>query len=293
MHIPQGPATSPNEASRPHPSRQEINVSSSQAQDNYESENAAISLAQVVEKSDGIISELNRLLKEYAEVSLQSLGAQHPVKIAVQQLFWLISQSANPDESCLVFSEKIIGTLFISDSILAREVYVLVIRRLADFSKPLANELSEWFMYSTDSQKYNIPVILAILRADIITCLELDLHLSRQLETGSIAFLSFVCQILRNLCLSVNAHYTHLDFLYVFESLRRLKSGHTQEVEALLIEINIHSAVWKLNDVVDGSYVNVRDLTANVLKEWHESFSHPASNENFQADFATKATRLH
>ena len=204
-------STKPRQESRPNSIPPEIDAA----------ESPMIPLVQVVEKAQTLVTDLNRLLIEHSNVSLQSLNAQHPVKIAVQQLFWLISQSGNPDESCLIFSEKIVNYLFLTESSLAREVYVLVLRRLADFSKPLANELTEWFMYNTDSQKYNVDVIVLLLRADIITCLELDIHISRQAETAKDSFIGFILDLLYNCCLAEDESYSYVDFLYTYESLRR------------------------------------------------------------------------
>jgi CCR4-NOT transcription complex subunit 1 len=207
--------------------------------------------------------------------------------MAVQQLFWLISQSAHPDESCLIFSEKIVQALFLSEFVLAREVYVLVIRRLADFSKPLSNELAEWFMYSMDLQKYNIPVILAFLRADLISCLELDLHLARQLESGSENFLAFVCDIVSECCLSPNAFYSYIDFLYIVEGLGRLKSRPAAAVK-LLNDVNATSAILKLRDTPKDNLQAIAASSNSLFKEWYAAFCHPASSDAFQLEFVTK-----
>lgn len=242
---------------------------------------------------------MNRILVENAASNLQSLGAQHPVKLAVQQLFWLISQSANPDESCLIFSEKIIRSLFVTESSLAREVYVLVIRRLADFSKPLANDLAEWFMYNTDTEKYKVPVIAAVLRAEIISCLELDLHLSRQLEVSPRTIASFVIELIRELCLGESPQYSYIDFLHTYESLRRLQSLKTKEyqffvflilnrVETFLKDIDSQSALDKISGIPKDNSQVVRDCFTMLFKEWFTSFCHPASSESFHSDFVNK-----
>ena len=223
MRIPHGVVgAASNEAARPLLPRQEIRTAQGGQPESVTPESSVIPLTQIAEKAQGLVADLNRFLQENANVPLQSLNAQHPVKQAVQQLFWLISQSGNPDESCLIFSEKIIGFLFLSESLLAREVYVLVLRRLADFSKPLANELADWFMYNTDAQKYNVDVIIAIMRADIITCIEVDLHTSRQLENDS--NIEFALELLSKCCLGETPLYSYADFLYTYECLRRMPS---------------------------------------------------------------------
>ncbi|KAJ3305272.1 hypothetical protein HDV03_001870 [Kappamyces sp. JEL0829] len=284
MRIPNATVSAFNEASRPLLPRQEI--ASTQGH-GLEGENPAISIIQVIEKAPGLVNDLDRLLAENASAPLQSLSAQHPVKIAVQQLFWLISQSGNPDESCLIFSEKIVKALFLSESLLAREVYILVLRRLADFSKPLANELAEWFMYSTDVQKQNVAVTFAILNADIITCLELDLHLSRQLEIGSDGFLKFAMDLLRECCLAPNASYSYIDFLHTFETLRRSKSFKSKEVELFLADVNARSALSRFGDVPkDG--IHLKEHYIFLFKEWFTAFCHPASSEKFHLDFVSK-----
>ena len=176
-------------------------------------------------------------------------------------------------------------------SVLAREVYVLVIRRLADFSKPLSNELAEWFMYSIDLQKYKIPVILAFLRADLISCLELDLHLARQLESGSENFLTFVCDVLNECCLSANAFYSYIDFLYVVEGLGRLKNRPAVVVK-LLTDINATSAIWKLQRAPKDNMQAIGAASTDLFKEWYASFCHPASSDASQLEFVTKVRHI-
>lgn len=109
-----------------------------------------LELSQVLEKFTFLLSELDHQISECSESSLESLGQAHQIKSQVQQIFWLISQASNPDESCLLFAEKIVGALYKNCCALALEVYILILRRFFDISKTLPRELKDWFLYSED-----------------------------------------------------------------------------------------------------------------------------------------------
>jgi hypothetical protein len=118
-------------------------------------ENPAVllSLGAVLEKFMEVLTDLDKLISENSSSTLESLGPQSPIKVSVQQIFWLISQAANPDESCLLFAEKIVGVMYKNSNLLAIEVYILVVRRFFDISKTLPRELKEWFLYNEDPVK--------------------------------------------------------------------------------------------------------------------------------------------
>jgi CCR4-NOT transcription complex subunit 1 len=117
---------------------------------NESNSNQLLTLQQVVEKFSLVGNELERIILENGNANLESLGPKHEIKVTVQQIFRLISQSANPDECCLLFAEKLVGMLYKANLPLAREVYVLVLRRFFEISKTLPKELKDWFLYSED-----------------------------------------------------------------------------------------------------------------------------------------------
>ena len=109
-----------------------------------------MTLSEIVEKFIVVGKDIEQAIMGSVNLTLESLDAKHPVKNSVQKIFWLISQSANPDETCLLFAERIVGMLYKLNNSLAREVLVFILRRFFDLSKTLPRELKDWFLYSED-----------------------------------------------------------------------------------------------------------------------------------------------
>ncbi len=128
--------------------RQEI-VSGVQT-NNVENLNSTSNINQSIDKFNAILLDLEKIIRENPNEYLDSFTTSHSLKIAMQNIFRLATQSQFKDECCLIFAEKIINSMYKNNSILAREAYILIIKKLIESSRSLLRELKEWFFYSDD-----------------------------------------------------------------------------------------------------------------------------------------------
>ena len=251
-----------------------------------ENPNELLGFAKVIEKFTVLGSEIDQVLRENAGKSLESLDASHPVKNSVQKLFWLISQSANPDETCLLFAERIVGMLYATNSSLAREVFVLVLRRFFDLSKTLPRELKDWFLYSEDDRKFNQDIYLAIMKADLVTSHEVDLHLARLLEHGNEKVHKFVIGLLSLCCLGDKPGFLYTEFLHTMRGIKHqvLEGESSTLFNPFLAEIRKMMAIFQCKSLVARGTDLLKCFEA-IFEEWVEISSHSGIGMETQTDF--------
>jgi CCR4-NOT transcription complex subunit 1 len=248
------------------------------------------SLPQAIEKFSSIVQDLDRFITENGNATLESLGSQHGIKVTVQQLFWVISQSANPDECCLLIAEKLVGYLYSNTTRLAKEVYILILRRFFDLSKTLPKELKEWFLYNEDDRKYSPEIYSAVIKADIISPHEVDLHLARLIEHNP-SNLEFAIELINRCCLGEAPFCVYTDFLYTIACVRKsIASGYAVDSGSLLIQnVEKRTALMELSHVAlstnDCNNVDFKKTLSFVFEEWVEIASHLGTSVQTQTEF--------
>lgn len=138
-----------------------------------------ITVAQSMEKFQGMIAELDKALQRATVDNLNALPLHHDIKMLIREIPVTVTQSASTDATALTFSQKVVQLLYKSESELARQVYVNILQRLCDQSAKVAKEVSQWLIYAEDVRKFNIPVTVSLIKAGLIDISELDAQLAR------------------------------------------------------------------------------------------------------------------
>lgn len=138
-----------------------------------------ITVAQSMEKFQGMIAELDKALQRATVSNLNALPLHHDIKMLIREIPVTVTQSASTDSTALTFSQKVVQLLYKSETELARQVYVNILQRLCDQSAKVAKEVSQWLIYAEDVRKFNIPVTLSLIQAGLIDVGELDAQLAR------------------------------------------------------------------------------------------------------------------
>jgi CCR4-NOT transcription complex subunit 1 len=276
---------------QPQPAPDQVVRIRPEARSDVESEASGLfPLPLAIEKFNTVIQDLDRLITEYGSASLESLGPQHVIKLTVQQLFWIISQTANPDNCCLLIAERLVGYIYSNASKLAKEVYILILRRFFELSKALPRELKEWFLYNEDKRKYDADIYSAVIKADIIAPHEVDLHLARLIEhdTGNI---SFAIGLISMTCLAESPICLYTDFLYTLACIKKaIANGVEVEVAQHLVQqleertaLKELARLYKSN--ADLNTVETRRVLSLVFEEWVEIASHLGTSTSTQNSF--------
>lgn len=240
---------------------------------------------QILQKFTVIMTELDRHITENSNFTFDKLPNQHPIKVALSQISYLLSQSANADECCLLFGEKVVQMLFSNKSPLACEVYIFMLRKLIDGAKVLSRELKEWFLYGDDQRKYDIGITIALINAQILTCAEIDNRLGQMIDAGSVGSVTFGITLIKQI-LETTTVIGIADFLYTINAIKTVDSrgDRIDGIKNFLAEVSYNSALGRLkrSNAHDPSFKN---LLGMVFEEWVQIYSHASSSMKSRVEF--------
>ncbi|KAJ3269632.1 hypothetical protein HDV01_001148 [Terramyces sp. JEL0728] len=240
---------------------------------------------QILQKFTIIMTELDLHITENASSTFDLLPNQHPIKTALGQISYILSQSANADECCLLCGEKVVQMLFANKSSLACEVYVFILRKLIDGAKVLSRELKEWFLYGDDQRKYDTRITIALINAQILTCSDIDNRLGQMIDAGSSGSIFFAISLIREILVSNNVVGT-TDFLYTINAIKSIdgRGANVDRIKGFLQDISSYTSLGRLKRSIstDAAF---KSLLAMVFEEWVHVYSHPSSSVKARAEY--------
>ncbi|KAK4047791.1 CCR4-NOT core subunit cdc39 [Microbotryomycetes sp. JL201] len=140
---------------------------------------AALSGSQAMDKFAALINELEVLLAQDPNQALARVPAQAEIRQVMNQVLEVASKSSARDETALACSQKVVQLLYRSTSSLAREVFTALLEQLCTLSVKVAREVMAWLVYAEDERKFNVPVTIALVQAQLINLAELDTQLAK------------------------------------------------------------------------------------------------------------------
>lgn len=82
--------------------------------------------------------------------SITDLPSEHDVIAILREITVLAVRSITRDATTLLFSQKVVSSLYRATSDLARDAYVTLLVRLCEMSPETAKEVVEWLLYAED-----------------------------------------------------------------------------------------------------------------------------------------------
>jgi hypothetical protein len=70
-------------------------------------------------------------------------------------------------------------------------------------------------------RKFQTEIYFAVMRAELITSIETDLHLARLIEHGTSSMKSFAIALLSSCCLGDNPFFLYTEFLHTLREIKR------------------------------------------------------------------------
>ncbi|KAL7754375.1 CCR4-NOT core subunit cdc39 [Sorochytrium milnesiophthora] len=249
----------------------------------------ALTLQQSVEKFTQLMAEIESLLSSAGAAAAQSLAdlpPSHELRACFRQVPHLLPANADKDELALVYAQKVVQFLYTNDSELARETYVVMLRDLCDQSKQAAKEVLSWLLYADDERKFNVPVTVTILRANLLTIAEQDQQLARLIENGHTAATDFAVKLIRRCILEEPPLGTISDFFNCLDILNRLvQKGSAAENVVKLIEDVRQRADPSGPNALTPEQSALHEQLAYAFAEWVRLYQHPNANEKLFASF--------
>ncbi len=205
-----------------------------------------LTTAQSMDKFQEMISDLDKLLVRLPVDSLAALPFSHDVKTIIRQIPVIATQSANSDQTALAFSQKVVQLLYKSQSALGREIYVTILQRLCDLFPKVAKEVTQWLIYAEDPRKNNVPVNVALIRANLIVAQEQDIQMAKMIVRDfSSATQDFAADLVRECILSDTPCVSRNQFAHTLEALLTAVNSRraTPVVERLLEDLQARSGM--------------------------------------------------
>ncbi|KAK3820433.1 MAG: CCR4-Not complex component, Not1-domain-containing protein [Benniella sp.] len=245
--------------------------------------NAPIPLSahQALERFVQIISELDKLISLSPSMPLAALPPSHEVKALARLVPMIPAQSFSPDETALMFSQKIVQLLYKTDQTLSRDVYAALLEQLCALSSKVAKEVTEWLIYADDERKFNVPVTVTLIKAGLVSLVDQDMQLARSIDIGRSGVVEYTIKLIRECVLSDQPCASRNEFINSLNILNRLaqRGGKAVEPIVLLIEdIRRRSQVPReATKDVDNSVL--REQLAFIFAEWIRVYQLPTSND--------------
>lgn len=201
-------------------------------------------VAQSVEKFQEMVAELVTIVGRTSAENLAILPLHHDIKMIIRQVPVVATQSINPDQSALAFSQKVVQLLYRSEGNLGREVFVTILQRLCDLFPKVAKEVTQWLIYAEDARKFNVPVTIALVRAGLIRLPELDAQLAKMiLREFAPAVLDFTSGFIREAVLTEQPVAQRQQFAASLDALSTaaVNQRATEQTERLLEDLQLRS----------------------------------------------------
>lgn len=253
----------------------------------------ALAPTQVLERFVIMAAELEMLLADAGDsITLATLPSGHLVNQVAPHVARLVAQGAPRDETVLLLAQKAVQLLYRAQTMLAREVWVLVLEQLCELSLKVAREVTAWLVYAEDERKFNVPVTIALLRANLVSISELDRQLAKLILRGhyGTSALEYVAQLVHELVLVPGAIVTHTQLVNVITALQRAaQRGLSSPTSARVLAELEDRGEGGANTVVSGApAATLREQLAYSFASWVRVYQQSPSPEKSFIEFVTQ-----
>ncbi|KAJ1898449.1 CCR4-NOT core subunit cdc39, partial [Coemansia sp. IMI 209127] len=194
--------------------------------------------AQCFERFAVIIAELDKIVSNAApNVSLSQLPSQHEACLFARDIIILAVRSANPDETAMDFAQALVNYLYRSESLLAIDLYVLLLARMCEMSVRVAKEVTNWLAFADDERKYNVEVTVALINEGLVSVEDQDTQLARLVDAGRPTAVDFAASLLRKTIVDKSAATSIRSFSKAIQALVKLaQNGRAAQSVTQLLE---------------------------------------------------------
>eukprot|EP00158_Paraphelidium_tribonemae_P009756 Partr_v1_DN28952_c0_g1_i2_m25897 putative ccr4-Not transcription complex len=239
-------------------------------------------LQQVTEKISGNLNELEKSIRENSKAIVADLPSNHEIILLVRQINLMISQFANRDEVALWFAQTLVDLLYKTDSAFGMEIYIILLERISELSRRVARECLVWLLFSDDERKLNVPVSAALIQSGMLNILELDAHLSKEMESVRLPVVEFGVQLMHKCLFEEPRIATPNEFHYSMLSLAKLAAGNH-------IPESVKSNVSTLRSAFPGVFISQSEATLStkeafvlLFDEWVRLFQANGAESTWQ-----------
>ncbi|CAN6622942.1 general negative regulator of transcription subunit 1 [Trichomonascus vanleenenianus] len=249
-----------------------------------------------------LIELLEKAIAESKETSFTELTAEHKVSQIMTQILTTAQRSPMRDQLVLRTSQITVSLLFTAtDSQLGREVLCFMLDRLCEYSAATAKEVVLWLIYSDDERKYNVPVMVTLLRAKLITATEMDVNLAKQVLSKNEAAIKFAAGLMHEAVLGKSPCALRTEFTGCLDAMELLAKEDPPNklatgILAALEKSNARALRFESFDLAslnneptkkssdeskeeEGGEMSLNDQMGYIFAEWIRLIQHPCRTE--------------
>ncbi|KAG5419974.1 CDC39 [Candida metapsilosis] len=225
-----------------------------------------------------------QLVSEVSENKLSNLPPNHPIMTTLTQALAIAQSNALKYPDLLLrAAQYAVNCLFtqVHNNPMSNEIYVVILDKLCEFSPSTAKDVIWWLVNSSDQRKFNMPVILSLLKVQLISPIKFDESISKLIkESHNPEIVKFGASLLLNVFtaeepvrpIALRSEFAKtLDALYEYKKLS-LSSEEDKQAQA---------EVEKLFEVLRTTKPATSELYAQlgyVFTEWVRLLTHGAQD---------------
>jgi CCR4-NOT transcription complex subunit 1 len=241
---------------------------------------------QILERFAQYVNELDKLLSVTNVTGFNSLPMQHDIVTLVRHIPLLAMSSFDKAEAARTFAQKVVQLLYKSETQLSRETYVILLERLCEVSPNVGVLVTSWLTHADDERKYNVPVTMALIKANLIDLPEQDQELAILIDSGRMSAIDFTARLIRACLFGETPLAGRQDFMASLEALHRLR-GNIPDSVLLLMEEMRRRATSNLpvapQPMLDGNDLQdeagIEERLHFFFTEWVRLYQHPSTTE--------------
>lgn len=151
----------------------------------------------LLEKLVILMKRIEDIIKQYSDEVLYSIKDITDIHILLIQIpNIIISNNNNIDDIPLMLFEKIITSLYKSNTTLSQDVYTFILNILFKFLEDISTRITSWFLSIDSEVKLNVSVTKSILKSKLISTEEFDDKLSQQLNKNKVEIIDYVANLI-------------------------------------------------------------------------------------------------
>ncbi|GAA6042737.1 hypothetical protein JCM8097_005557 [Rhodosporidiobolus ruineniae] len=259
-------------------------------------EPAALSGTQAMERFAALIGELDKALAAEEATSFADVIQESDLRRLLEQIPLVAATSAAREETALACSQRVVQLLYRSDSLLARDVFVLLLDRLCAISAKVAKEVTAWLVYADDERKFNVPVTVALLKARFIPIAELDLQLAKfVVREFRASVVNFAAKLIAACLGEVPPVATREQFANVLEALNQAQRQNKSTDTALQVlqDVQSRGSAGAVRTLSPGKFTPedepaVRQQLTHCFAEWVRLYQQSFNVEKSFVDFVVQ-----
>lgn len=238
------------------------------------------------------VESIPKLCEESTEQSFRELSPEHRISQLISQILTVVDRHSFREQLIARTSQITVTLLFASELQFAREVLSFLLDQLCKLSSSTYKEITFWLLFSDDQRKFNAPVTLSILKSGLISCADLDVSLSKQVQGKTESVIGFTVDVITEAVLGSEPCALRADFAATLEALEEVAEGDPQyanvsKLMGSLSKNSQHSPVTNAENIpsTDTSTQTLSEQMRFIFAEWICLTQHPARNDRQLTSF--------